>query len=78
MLKDKRIETSEPIFIHCDNTSIVKMFKNLVLHSKTKHISIKYHIVRGKIVEKEIRLEHVSTKEKIADIFTEPLTRETF
>ena len=41
MLKDIRIEFSEPVVIHCDNTSIVNMSKNPVLHSKTKHISIK-------------------------------------
>ena len=62
MLKDIRIEISEPIVIHYDNTSMVNMSKNPVLHSKTKHISIKYHMLREKVVEKEIRLEYVNTK----------------
>ena len=78
MLKDIRIKLSEPIVIHCDNTSIVNMYKNLVFHSKSKHISIKYHMLREKVFEKEIRLEHVSIKEKIVDIFTKPLPKETF
>ena len=78
MLKDIRIEYNEPIVIHCDNTSTINMCKNLVLHSKTKHNSIKYHMLREKVVEKEIRLEYISTKEKIADIFTKPLPKETF
>ena len=65
MLKDLRIEISELVVIHCDNTSIVNMSKNLVLHSKTKHISIKYHMLREKVVEKEIKLEYVRTKEKM-------------
>jgi hypothetical protein len=63
MLKDIRIEISEPIFIHCDNTSTVNMSNNLVFHSKTMHISIKYHILREKVAKKEIRLKYVSTKE---------------
>ena len=63
MLKDIRIEFSEPIVIHYDNTSTVNMSKNLVLHSKIKHISIKYHTLREKVVEKKIRLEYVRTKE---------------
>ena len=54
------------------------MSKNLVLHSKTKQISIKYHMLREKVAEKEIRLEYVNTKEKIADIFTKPLPKKTF
>ena len=78
MLKDIRIEFSEPNFIHCDNTSTVNMSKNPMLHSKTKNISIKYHIVRDKVAKKEIRLEYVSTKEQIADIFTKPHPKETF
>ena len=53
------------------------MSNNLVLHSNTKHISIKYHVLRGKVVEKKIRLEDVSTKEKIEDIFTKPFPKET-
>ena len=63
MLKDIRIELSEPIVIHCDNTSIVNISKNPVLHPKTEHVSIKYHMLREKVVEKEIILEYVSTKD---------------
>ena len=78
MLKDIRIEISEPIVIHCDNTSTVNMSKNPMLHSNTKHISIKYHMLREKVTEKEIRLEYVRTKEKIVDIFTKPLPKDNF
>ena len=77
MLKDIRIELNELFFIHCDNTSTTNMSKNLVLHSKTESILIKYHL-REKAIEKEIRLEYVRTKEKIANIFTKPLPKETF
>ena len=40
MPKDIRIEFEEPVIIYYDNTSTMSMSKNLVLHSKTKHISI--------------------------------------
>ena len=78
MLKDIEISFEEPIIIYCDNTSIVSMSRNLVLHSKSKHISIKYHVLREKVVEKEIRLEYVNTKEKIASILTKALPKDTF
>ena len=78
MLKDIRIQFNEPIVIHCDNTSTMSMSKNFVLHSNTKHISIKYHVLREKVVEKEIKVEYVSTKEKIVDIFTKPFIKDTF
>ena len=54
------------------------MSKNSILHSKTKHISIKYHVLIEKVAEKEIRLEYVNTKEKIAKIFTKALPKDTF
>ena len=35
-------------------------------------------MLREKVAKKEIRLEYVSTKVKIVDIFTKPLPKETF
>ena len=78
MLKDIGITFEEPIIIYCDNTSIVSMSKNHVLHSITKHVSIKYHVLREKATKKDIILEYVSTKEKIAYIFMKPLPKDTF
>ena len=78
MLKEIRIDFLELVIIYYDNTSTVGMFKNLILHSKTKYISIKYHVLREKVSEKEIKLEYVSTKDQIIDIFTEPLPKDTF
>ena len=54
------------------------MSKNHVLHSKTKNISIKYHVLRKKEIENEIKLEYVSTKDQIAYIFMKPLPKDTF
>jgi hypothetical protein len=52
--------------------------KPLVMHSKTKHIPIKYHFLWEQVAEKNIRVEYVGTKEQVADIFTKPLPREAF
>ena len=78
MLLDIGIEFPKPIIIHCDKTSTVAMSKKLVLHSKPKHIAIKYHFLREKVIEKDIKLEYISTKEQILDIFTKPLAKDTF
>lgn len=78
MLKDIGVLFEEPIVIYCDNTSTINMSKNLVMHSKTKHISIKYHFLSDKVVDKEVRLEYVCSKEQIADIFTKPLPKDDF
>ena len=48
------------------------------MHSKTKHIPIKYYFVREHVLDKTIKLEYIGTKEQVADIFTKPLPREAF
>jgi hypothetical protein len=77
-LTDIQVEYDEPIPIYCDNTSTISISKNPVMHSKKKHIPIKYHFLREQVAEKNIRVEYVGTKEQVADIFTKPLPREAF
>ena len=71
-----KVEIKEPIVMYCDNTSAINISKNLVMHSKTKHIAIKYHFVRELVHDKEVRLEYVNTKEQIVDKFTKPLLKD--
>ena len=77
-LQDMKVNINEPISIKCDNTSAISISKNHVLHSKTKHIPIKYHFLREQVAQKIVKLDYVSMKEQIADIFTKPLAREPF
>jgi bifunctional DNase/RNase len=72
-LTDIQVEYDEPIPIYCDNTSAINISKNPVMHSKMKHIPIKYHFLREQVAEKNIRVEYVGTKEQVEDIFTKPL-----
>jgi hypothetical protein len=77
-LIDIPVEYDNPIPIYCDNTSAISILKNLVMHSKMKHIPIKYHFLRKQVAENNIRVEYVGTKEQVADIFKKPLPRESF
>jgi hypothetical protein len=77
-LTDKQVEYDEPIPIYCDNTSAISISKNPVMHSKMKHIPIKYHFLWEQVAEKNIRVEYVGTREKVADIFTKQLPQESF
>ena len=70
------IEIKELVVMFYNNTSAINISKNLAMHSKTKHISIKYHFVRQLVQDKEIKLEYVHTEEQIADIFTKPLPKD--
>eukprot|EP00253_Pinus_taeda_P034510 PITA_34510 len=77
-LQDFQITCTPPISILCDNTSAIRISKNPVMHSNTKHIPIKYHFLREQVLEQKVKLEYVPSKEQVADILTKPLPRETF
>ena len=59
--------------IFCDNTSAINLSKNLVQHSKSKHIEIRYHFIRDLVEDKVVCLEFIHTDNQKADIFTKPL-----
>ncbi|GJT24651.1 retrovirus-related pol polyprotein from transposon TNT 1-94 [Tanacetum coccineum] len=65
-----------PIF--CDNTSVIAISNNLVLHSRTKHIGIGYHFIRDHILKGDIELHFVPTDLQLADIFIKPLAGPSF
>jgi hypothetical protein len=47
--------------LQCDSTSAISVAKNLVLHSKTKHIEVRYHFLRDNVEKGRITLIHVHT-----------------
>ncbi|KAJ9542461.1 hypothetical protein OSB04_028967 [Centaurea solstitialis] len=45
--------------IYCDNTSAIAIANNPVLHSKTKHIEIRYHFIRDHVMNGDVELHFV-------------------
>jgi hypothetical protein len=66
------------ISLLCDNESAIRMADNLVEHSRTKHIDIRYHFLRDHQQKGDIKIAYVSTHNQLADIFTKPLDEKTF
>ena len=64
--------------VYCDNSSTIDISKNLVQHSKTKHIEIKYHFIRDLVEGKIVALEYIPIECQNANIFTKPLDRSKF
>ena len=65
-----------PIF--CDNTSAINLTRNLVQHSRTKHIEIRHHFLRDHVGKKDFELKFISTESQLADILTKPLSEDRF
>jgi hypothetical protein len=64
--------------IFCDNTSAIKLAKNPVHHSRTKHFDLKYHFIRDLVQKKEVELMYIKTQEQLADIFTKGVAKVQF
>jgi hypothetical protein len=62
----------------CDSTTAISVAKNPVLHSRTKHIEVRYHFLRDNVEKGNIDLIHVPTEKQLADILTKPLDQATF
>jgi len=77
-LADLEVKYTALIPIHCDNTSAISVSNNLVFHSKTKHIPIKYHLLREHLTNTIVSLHYIPSKDRIADIFTKLLAKAQF
>ena len=77
MLEDYGIYLKN-IHIKCDNTSAICLTKNLIQHSRTKHIDIRYHFIRDYVNNNNVILEFIDTKHQLADIFTKALNEDQF
>ena len=56
-----------------DNQPCIKMTKNPVNHGRAKHIDIKYHQIREKIKQEEVKVDYCETSVMLADILTKAL-----
>ena len=74
-LEELEVKYDDPISILSNNTSAICISKNHVLHSKTKHIPIKYHFLRDHVANKIIQVCYISSNEQVAHIFTKPLAK---
>jgi len=59
--------------VFSNSQSAICFTKNDAYHSKTKHISVKYHYVRDTIVAEEIVVRKVHASENPAYMLTKPL-----
>ena len=66
------------VLIKCDNTSTINISKNLIQHSRTKHVDIKYHFIRDHVLKRDIEFEFVFTSDQLTDILTKPLDEKSF
>ncbi|GKB04413.1 retrovirus-related pol polyprotein from transposon TNT 1-94 [Tanacetum coccineum] len=69
---------SKTIPIYCDSKSAIAISCNLVQHSKTKRIAVRYHFFKEHVEKGTIELYFVKTDYQLADLFTKALPVDRF
>jgi hypothetical protein len=59
--------------VFCDNNAAIQLSEDPLLHSRVKHIDIKYHFLREHVHAGNFTLKYIRTTDNIADIFTKAL-----
>ena len=59
-----------------DSQSAIHLAKNSALHSKTKHIQLRYHFIQSILEDGQLKLEKIHTNENPTDMLTKVVTRE--
>jgi hypothetical protein len=69
---------TSPTTISCDNTATKTLPEDPLLHSRIKHIDIKYHFLRERIQSADLHLNYINTKHNVTDMFTKALDVKQF
>ena len=56
--------------------SAIHLVKNSTLHSKKKHIQLRYHFIRSVLEDGQLKLDKIHTDDNPADMLTKVVTRE--
>jgi hypothetical protein len=78
LLKELQVFLPSPPVLKCDNSGALALASNPVHHARTKHIEVDIHFVREKVTNRDIALQHLSTLDQVADIFTKGHTAARF
>jgi hypothetical protein len=69
---------TEPIILYCDNQSAVFFSSNNKSSGASKHIDLKYHVVKERCQDRTIKIEHIRTNSMLADPLTKGLPPNVF
>jgi hypothetical protein len=78
ILQDLKVVQNEATSLFIDSQSMIKLAKNPVFHSKTKHVDTKYHYLRTLVIKGIIKPTYCPTEDQTTNIFTKSLGRIKF
>ncbi|CAL1410065.1 unnamed protein product [Linum trigynum] len=78
LLRDFQVPHQQRATLFCDNQSAIYIAQNPTFHERTKYIELDCHLVREKLLNRTIKILHVSSSHQLAYLFTKPLSPAAF
>jgi histone deacetylase 1/2 len=78
LLEELGVKLRQPPCLWCDNLGATYLSANQVFHARAKHIKIDFQFVREKVLNKQLEIRFVPSKDQVVDGFTKPLPLRAF
>jgi len=72
------VGVERPLKLFCDNKSAVMYSNNNKSNTKSKHVDIKFLVVKERVQNGQISIEHIGTNSMVADPLTKGLPPKVF
>lgn len=76
LVKDLGHAQDEATVIFEDNAGCIALSENPVFHKRSKHIDIRYHFIRERVANNEIKVKYIPTEDQLADLLTKGLSKQ--
>ena len=77
LLEEMGMKQMKATTVYGDNAGSLQIAKNPAMHSKAKHIAVKYHFIRELVESQQVEVVKIGTKEQLADGMTKALPKAT-
>jgi hypothetical protein len=80
LLEELNLLQDSPTTLYQDNKSTIMQISKSVIHSRTRHLDVRYHFIKEQVCSNIIKIQHIPTNEMLADIFTKglPIQQHTY
>jgi hypothetical protein len=72
------LKINKPIIVNVDNVGTIFVAENSSATKHTRHIDARYHFVREYIIDGQIKITFVMSKNNLADMFTKNINSEIY
>ena len=76
--EELNIEQGTPTLLCMNNAAAELLVTNPIQHERSKHFHMEFHFIREQLEAGETTVQHVGTRDQLADVFTKSLPLQNF